>query len=572
MDQHSKMGLHEFDEPDYSPSKKPQSADQNNHTIELDAIEHATDNEARTHTEARTMMDQHSKMGLDEFDEPDHSPSKKPKSADQINSTIELDAVEHSTDNDTRTHTEARTKYANFSNNITSLSTSQMVHRINSTSRPVDEKLASLQKSINNIPFKIYVYDLPPALNADLLECVDREFPDGCFDTSNQGFGSSFMDEDDEERPFYQGLSVHNTWQFSLEVILHHKLLSSPLRVLDPAKADVFYVPYYGAASCFCYLKDANATEEARENIDALVQFLKQQEPFQKGLPHVMALGKIEREMGSGRCILLQNPHLRSFTFIGIEQEVIDKHRQYIHNVVSAPKPLIAVPYPSYGHLNTNGTYYEDALHQENRSVLVFLAAATRRSNPVRSKVLQQMTNLTTLSFEEYFKARGPKNGSVDQVWLATPECRGSHNRNTIEWMRHSVFCLEPPGDSPTRKSFYDAVISGCIPVILSGSKYRVKYPFDDVIDYTKFTVAIPEQGIRTEEVNIVEFLKTLSATIIKDKRRYLRTVLKYLQYSYPISTGSHNDALSLILGSLDSMLKRHTNKENQIKVVHTIW
>merc|ERR1712196_608686 len=33
----------------------------------------------------------------------------------------------------------------------------------------------------------------------------------------------------------------------------------------------------------------------------------------------------------------------------------------------------------------------------------------------------------------------------------------------------NSDFCLEPPGDTPTRSHFYVAILSGCIPVIFDG-------------------------------------------------------------------------------------------------------
>ena len=33
---------------------------------------------------------------------------------------------------------------------------------------------------------------------------------------------------------------------------------------------------------------------------------------------------------------------------------------------------------------------------------------------------------------------------------------------------KQSRFCLEPEGDSPERKSIYDSVLSGCVPVLFS--------------------------------------------------------------------------------------------------------
>jgi hypothetical protein len=64
----------------------------------------------------------------------------------------------------------------------------------------------------------------------------------------------------------------------------------------------------------------------------------------------------------------------------------------------------------------------------------------------------------------------------------------------TIMLMTHSVFCLAPPGYSAWTQRFYDAIISGCIPVTF----YRAnKLPWTKFgMDYSKFTVNIqPEQA-----------------------------------------------------------------------------
>lgn len=224
------------------------------------------------------------------------------------------------------------------------------------------------------------------------------------------------------------------------------------------------------------------------------------------------------------------------------------------------PKPILVAPYPSYGHLSTNGTEYTDALFLDKRRVLVLLAASTRRSNPTRRALFKQLANATSLSIEQYFRSRVAHSytDTVDQAWLITPECRGEHNRITIQWMWNSVFCLEPPGDSPTRKSFYDAVISGCIPVLLSNSRFKVKYPFDDVIDYGKFTVSFPEKAIQSQEIHVVDALKNINQTVISEKQEYMKSILKYLQYSYPLSQDNEdNDAMSLLLRSISSEVRK---------------
>ncbi|GFR49029.1 hypothetical protein Agub_g11051, partial [Astrephomene gubernaculifera] len=79
----------------------------------------------------------------------------------------------------------------------------------------------------------IYVYDLPPAYNARMLQyrndrglCTWRTFGSG---NASETFG----------------------WTYGLEVLMHEMMLQSEHRTFDPDQADFFYVPVYG--SCFIY-------------------------------------------------------------------------------------------------------------------------------------------------------------------------------------------------------------------------------------------------------------------------------------------------------------------------------
>lgn len=61
---------------------------------------------------------------------------------------------------------------------------------------------------------------------------------------------------------------------------------------------------------------------------------------------------------------------------------------------------------------------------------------------------------------------------SVDKScqWYSTPHaCNGVINAtDTMLLFRRSVFCPAPTGDSITRKSIFDSLIAGCIPVLFS--------------------------------------------------------------------------------------------------------
>ena len=45
------------------------------------------------------------------------------------------------------------------------------------------------------------------------------------------------------------------------------------------------------------------------------------------------------------------------------------------------------------------------------------------------------------------------------------------------------MFCLSPAGDTPSSARLFDAVVSGCIPVIVSD---ELELPFEGILDYRK--------------------------------------------------------------------------------------
>ena len=58
----------------------------------------------------------------------------------------------------------------------------------------------------------------------------------------------------------------------------------------------------------------------------------------------------------------------------------------------------------------------------------------------------------------------------------------------SIKGMRTSEFCLHPAGDTPTSCRLFDAVVSLCIPVIVSDN---IELPFEGMVDYSDFSVFV---------------------------------------------------------------------------------
>lgn len=50
-----------------------------------------------------------------------------------------------------------------------------------------------------------------------------------------------------------------------------------------------------------------------------------------------------------------------------------------------------------------------------------------------------------------------------------------------------SIFCLNPAGDTPSSARLFDAIVSGCIPVIVSD---ELELPFEGILDYRKVCIS----------------------------------------------------------------------------------
>ena len=384
--------------------------------------------------------------------------------------------------------------------------------------------------------------------------------------------GRPLFSEPFKERSVYSNftMSIRDTQQFSLEVIIHYKLLHSKYRTMDPRKADIFYIPAYTGLKC---LQDR---EGAHYFIRHLFDYLKTNESkyFNSGKPHFSTLSKIQREQGSDLCNTLRQPESENIAYIGIEKEA-NPGWQESGNIFG--KSIIIAPYPSYIHFagvkhdKTLLEYQDEPLDLKNtqfrlnvpslsdRNVLLFFAAGSRRSNPFRARIIDQFPFQTHGSYEEYTKEHSnvmkkTNTSNSGQVMLITNECSTSHRMTTIPWMVNSIFCVQAPGDSPTRKSFYDSILSGCIPIIFK-EKYNITYPFQDLLDYRDFTVTVSATQIIDKNDLLIDIINQIPSAEVSKLHENLLRVAKWFQYS--LSDGDFqedDDAVTLLLRQIKNL------------------
>ncbi|KAI3762335.1 hypothetical protein L1987_52763 [Smallanthus sonchifolius] len=82
----------------------------------------------------------------------------------------------------------------------------------------------------------------------------------------------------------------------------------------------------------------------------------------------------------------------------------------------------------------------------------------------------------------------GSELGNADDVIIEEGSAGEAGKMAAQSGMRKSVFCLSPAGDTPSSARLFDAIVSGCIPVIVSD---ELELPFEGILDYRKIALFV---------------------------------------------------------------------------------
>ncbi|XP_059276214.1 xyloglucan-specific galacturonosyltransferase 1-like [Lycium ferocissimum] len=381
----------------------------------------------------------------------------------------------------------------------------------------------------------IYVYDLPTKFNKDLVAQCENMIPwvNLCkYFMSNEAMGEPILN---------LGKGWYQTHQYSLELIFHSRVLNHPCRVHNADEAKLFYVPFYGGLDILRWHFKKNVSHDIKDSLGIdLVRWLEAQKHwFQKsGNDHVFVLGKISWDFrrtstnwGSRFLELdeMQNP----------VKLLIERQPWHVND--------IGIPHPTYFHPQSDDDIvtWQDRIIKSNRKSLVSFAGAARPGAPanIRSILINQCTSAK----DQECRFLNCNSGNCDQ-----PE-------SIIELFMESEFCLQPPGDSPTRKSVFDSLISGCIPVIFDPFTAYYQYSWHLPEDHRKYSVFIDQEDVRNMKVNVVEKLMQIPAKDRENMRRYIiYELLPGLVYGDPKSKlEKFQDAFSITINNLFQRLNK---------------
>lgn len=149
---------------------------------------------------------------------------------------------------------------------------------------------------------------------------------------------------------------------------------------------------------------------------------------------------------------------------------------------------------------------------------------------------------------ELYYLLRDEKD-----VHFTFGSVRGNGINGASEGMASSKFCLNIAGDTPSSNRLFDAIVSHCLPVIISD---EIELPFEDVLDYSEFCIFV-----RASDAVKSGFLLNLLRGIKREKWtkmwERLKEIAHHFEYQYPSQPG---DAVDMIWGAVSRKISSIQN------------
>ncbi|XWS61057.1 hypothetical protein CRYUN_Cryun07bG0093000 [Craigia yunnanensis] len=392
---------------------------------------------------------------------------------------------------------------------------------------------------------KVYVYDLPPIFNKKLVLDCDNLNPwtSLCGAVKNKGLGQKATEL---ASILPKGLVSAWYWtdQFMLEVIFHNRVLKHKCRTLEPDSASAFYIPFYGGLAVGKYLWFNHSAKARDDDCERLLSFV-QDQPYWKrsnGRDHFTTLGRItwdfrrpaDNDWGSS---FFNMPTMQNISRLLIEKSPWD-YRD------------IGVPYPTGFHPRSDSDIlqWQNYVRKQSRKTLFCFAGGTRQKikNDFRGILLNHCHN---------------ESGSCRVIDCAGSRCTSSKgNVAVLKAFLDSDFCLQPRGDSYTRRSVFDCMVAGSIPVFFWKQTAYDQYEWFLSSEPESYSVFIDHEEVK-KGTSIKRVLEKYGREEVRRMREKVIEYIPKLVYAKPQKgLESTKDAFDI---ALDGVLRRFKLQRN---------
>ncbi|KAF5442546.1 hypothetical protein F2P56_035191 [Juglans regia] len=388
----------------------------------------------------------------------------------------------------------------------------ESMHRIESERMWVDPYFPAA------MPIRVYVYEMPSKFTYDLLWLFRNTYRDTSNLTSN---GS----------PVHRLIEQHSIdywlWMDLIEPE-SERLLKNVVRVNRQEEADLFYIPFFTTISFFLMEK---------QQCKAL---------YREALNWVTNQPAWKRSGGRDHILPVHHPwsfkSVRKFmkNAIWLLPDMDSTGNWYKPGQVFLEKDLI-LPYVANVDLCDAKCLSES---YSKRTTLLFFRGRLKRNagGKVRAKLVAELSGAEGVVIEEGTAGEGGKAAAQNG-------------------MRKSIFCLSPAGDTPSSARLFDAIVSGCIPVIVSD---ELELPFEGMLDYRKIALFVSSTDA-VQPGRFLTFLRGIHPARIREMQQNLAKYSGHFLYSSPAQPLGPEDLVWRMMAGKLVNIKLHIRRSQRV-------
>ncbi|XP_010926706.1 probable arabinosyltransferase ARAD1 [Elaeis guineensis] len=362
-------------------------------------------------------------------------------------------------------------------------------------------------------PLNVFMYDLPFRFNFGMLDHRGDSDPDLGLIPDQASPAANGGGRDLPPWPQNSGLKK----QHSVEYWMMASLMSGgnseeaeAVRTFDAKEAEAFFVPFFSSLSFNTHghnMTDPDTEIDRQLQID-LLDFLRKSKYWQHS---------------GGRDHVIPMHHPNAFRFVRDQVNasilVVADFGRFPRNLSSLSKDIVA----PYVHVVDSFLNDDPPDPFESRPTLLFFRGRTVRKDEgkVRLKLAKILKDYDDVRFENSYAS-------------------GEGIKASLEGMRSSKFCLHPAGDTPSSCRLFDAIVSHCVPVIVSD---QIELPFEDEIDYSEFSLFFSvKEAVRPDYM--VNQLRQFPKETWTQMWRRLKSIAHHYEFQHPTK---RDDAVNMI-------------------------
>lgn len=343
-------------------------------------------------------------------------------------------------------------------------------------------------------PLKVYMYDLPRRFNVGMIHRRRT-------DADETPVTAKTL----PPWPMRSGLSSQHSVEYWMMASLLYEGEEEEgereaVRVSDPELADVFFVPFFSSLSVNKHgrnLTDPETEVDKQLQVD-VVDFLRKSKYWQ-------------RSGGKDHVIPMHHPNAFRFMRQQLNASIliVADFGRYPKSMSSLRKDVVA----PYMHVVESFTDDEDQNPFDSRHTLLFFRGRTVRKAEgfIRAKLAKILSGYDDVHYEK-------SSASEKGIMLST------------EGMRSSKFCLHLAGDTPSSCRLFDAIVSHCVPVIVSD---KIELPYEEELDYSEFAIFFSDNEALKPDY-IVDHLRKLPKERWLQMWKQLKAISHHFEFQYP--------------------------------------